>query len=110
MPVLAEPEMHQIEPAVTAMPGDDPRVLIAGPEQISTRHRHEMQVPIRQIGLPQDRCELGGVAVCVAVRRLALIDLEYVNSAPGEIHLDQAFEHFPRRASAAQRDAECAMP
>ena len=109
VPVLAEPEMHQIEPAVPAMPGDGPRVRLAGPARVPARHRHEVQVRVRQAGIPQDRGEPGGVAVRVAVRRLALVGLEHVDRGPREIQLDQAFEHLHgvRPPLSATQNAPC---
>ena len=110
MAVLAEPEVHQIETALAGVSGDDLRVFVASPVGVLVRHRHRVEVHVRESGRSQDCRQSCGVAVRVSVGRHALVDLEHVNAVPREIQLDQAFEHLPRRAPAAQRDAEAAMP
>ena len=61
----------EIEPGVPAMPGDDPRVCIAGPAGIVVRHRHEVEIRGRERASAQDFGEPGGVAIRVAVGRIA---------------------------------------
>ena len=111
VPVGAEPEVDEVEHRRCTCDLAQRRGVARGRVRgVRKLDRHRVHLPRgERRPLEQALGEVRQVAVGVAGRRDALVDLEEVHVFPRHVgHLRQRLQHHPRGAAAAERDGEAA--
>ena len=110
MPVRPEAQMHEVQHRRRA--GDllkNLRVARRCGLEIGGFHWHGMDLLGAQGGVrEQALAQMREIAVGVSGGGHALVDLQHVHAAPGQLLLGQVAQHFPRRVAAAHGEDEAA--